>query len=170
MHAGHAPFGKPALDVGAEVVVVRRVARAQVQVHGRAPVVAPYEAGQRRHPCARTDQQHAGLAALQGKARVGADEGRHLCTRLQAEQMRGAQAAGPLTHADFQKAVGTARGQRVVARHAAARRQDGHQVARSKRRQAMPAQALKPARPGPVKAQNGRRTPVLRAGVILARA
>lgn len=79
--------------------------------------------------------------------------------------MRRAHAAGPLAHADFQKAVGAARRQRVIARHRVPRWHDTYQVARLEAAQAAAEQTRKPRLARPGKAQDGR-GPIGLAGVV----
>src|SRR5690606_22932261 len=158
----------PTADVGLEVEVQRRTAPSVVQVHGRAPVVAPDEAGERSHARARADQYDGLARAAQGETGIAADEGLRGVARLQVMKVGGAQAARQLAHADLEEPVFGARGERVVARHAGARRDDAHQVARRETREATPAQAIEPARTRPAKTQD-RRGPVRLARVVLAR-
>src|SRR5690606_27100089 len=106
--------------------------------------------------------------AMQGETRIGPDESLGRVSRLQAVKVGGAQAARQPAHADFQVSVLGARGQRVIARHACARRYDAYQITRREARQAAPAQAIAPARTWPAKAQD-RRGPVRLAWVVLTR-
>src|SRR5690606_14168978 len=93
LHGGQALLVQPTADVGLEVEVQRRTAPSVVQVHGRAPVVAPDEAGERSHARARADQYDGLARAAQGETGIAADEGLRGVARLQVMKVGGAQAA-----------------------------------------------------------------------------